>query len=154
MSEIILVVCKKSPNNLIKDNMRYETRAVFTSLSLGPGLAKFVWMSRPLCLNSISRSIPVSRIRTEDVRNNIPSSYGDVACFHPERDLYMRLAFSVRIVFGIFAQPLVDDELVELDLTAAYVVADGIEILVDSLDDDLGSFTRKNLIQHVLRDGL
>jgi hypothetical protein len=150
MSEIILVVCKKA--HLIKDDMQYETRAVFTSLDLGSGLAKFVRMSGPLCLSSISRS--VSRIRTEDVRNNIASSYGDVACLHPERDLYMRLAFGVGVVFGIFAQPLVDDELVELDLATAYIVADGAEVLVDSLNDDLGGFTRKDLIQHVLRDGL
>jgi len=134
--------------------MRYERRAVFTSLELCPGLAKFVRMFGSLCLRSIPLSLTVSRITTEDVRYNIPSSYGDVASLHPERDLYMRLAFGVGVVFGIFAQPLVDDELVEFDLTTAYIVADGGEILVDSLNDDLGSFTRKDLIQQVLRDGL
>ncbi len=136
--------------------MRQEPRAVFTSFDVGPGLANFVRMFGPLCLSSISRSVHLSRIRTEDVRNNITSSYGDVACLHPERDLYMRLAFGVGVVFGIFAQPLVDDELVELDLTTAYIVADGGEtwILVGSLNYNLGGFTRKDLIQHILRDGL
>src|SRR5258707_10517280 len=107
-----------------------------------------------LCLNSIPRSVPVSRIRTEDVRNNITSSYGDITCLHSERDLYVRLAFRVGIVLGVFTQSLVDDELVELDLTTAYIVADGGEILVDALNDDLGGFPRKDLIQHVLRNGL
>jgi hypothetical protein len=44
MNKIILVVCKKGPKFLIKDDMRYKPRAVFTSLDLGPGLAKFVRM--------------------------------------------------------------------------------------------------------------
>lgn len=66
----------------------------------------------------------------------------------------MRLAFGIGVVFWVFAQPLVDDELVEFDLATAYIVADGGKILVDSLNDDLGGFTRKDLIQHVLRDGL
>ena len=146
MSEIILVVCEIcAPNDLIK--RRHAVRGVvFTSLDLGPGLAKFVRMPGPLCLSSISRSAPVSRIRTEDVRNDITGSYGDVTYLHPERDLYMRLAFGVRVVFGVFAQPLVDDEFVQLDLTTAYIVAHGTEILVDSLNDDLGGFTRKDLI--------
>ena len=136
--------------------MRQEPRAVFTSLDVGPGLAKFVWMFGPLCLSSISHSVPLFRIRTEDVWNNITSSYGDIACLHPERDLYMRLAFGIRVVFRIFAQPLVDDELVKLDLTTAYIVADGGEtrILMGSLNYNLSGFTRKDLIQHVLRDGL
>ena len=66
----------------------------------------------------------------------------------------MRLAFGIWVVFGVFAQPLVDDELVEFDLTTPYIVAHGGEILVDSLNDDLCDFTRKNLVQHVLRYGL
>jgi hypothetical protein len=64
------------------------------------------------------------------------------------------LAFCVGVVLGVFAQPLVDDELVELDLTTAHIVTDGREILVDALDDDLRNLTRKDLIQHVLRDRL
>lgn len=47
-----------------------------------------------------------------------------------------------------------DDELVELDLTAAHVLADGGEIFVDALNDDLRGFARQNPIQHVLRDRL
>ena len=107
--------------------MRQELWTVFTSFDVGPGLANFIRMFGPLCLSSISHSVPLSRIRTEDVRNNITSSYGDVACLHPERDLYMWLAFGVGVVFGIFAQPLVDDELVELNLTIAYIIADSGE---------------------------
>jgi hypothetical protein len=100
-----------------------KRRAVLTSLDLvGAGIAKFVRMSGSLCLSSISRSVPVSRTRTE-VRNNITSPYGDVAYIRPERDLYMRQAFGVGVVFGVFAQPLVDDELVELDLTTLLMVA-------------------------------
>ena len=53
-----------------------------------------------------------------------------------------------------FCPAAVDDELVEFDLTTAYIVADGDEIPMDSLNDDLGGFIRKYLIQHVLRDGL
>lgn len=50
-------------------------------------------------------------------------------------------------------QPHVDDELVELDRTTVYIVADGGEILMDLLNDDLRGFTREDLIQHVLRNG-
>ena len=46
-----------------------------------------------------------------------------------------------------------DDELVELDRTTVYIVADGGEILMDLLNDDLRGFTREDLIQHVLRNG-
>lgn len=47
-----------------------------------------------------------------------------------------------------------DDELVELDLTTAHVLADGGEIFVDALDDDLRGFAGQNPIQYVLRDRL
>ena len=66
----------------------------------------------------------------------------------------MRLAFCVGVVLGVFTQSFVDDELFELDLTTAHIVADRSEILVDAFNDDLRGFTRKDLIQHVLRDRL
>lgn len=91
MSEIILEFCKKRPNDLIKDSMLYEAWAVLTSLNLASGLAKFVRMSGLLCPRGISPSVAVSRTKTEYVRKNITNLYRDVV--HPERDLYMRLAF-------------------------------------------------------------
>ena len=109
-------------------------------------------MSSPLRLNRTSRPVPVCR--TKDVRNDIASSHGGVACLHPERDLHVRLAFRVGVVLGVLAQPLVDDELVELDLPAAYIVADRGEIFVYALDDDLRRLARQDLIQHVLRHRL
>ena len=109
-------------------------------------------MSRPLSLNRTSRPVPVSR--TKYVRNDVAGSHGGIACLHPERDLHVRLAFRIGVVFGVFAQPLVDDELVKLDLPAAHIVADRDEILVYALDDDLRRLARQDLVQHVLRDRL
>jgi hypothetical protein len=109
-------------------------------------------MSGPLRLSRISRSFPVSR--AEDVWNDIAGSDGGIAGLHPERDLHMGLTFGIGVVLGVLAQSLVDDELVQLDLAGAHIIAHGSEILVDALDDDLCGFARKDLIQHVLRDRL
>ena len=110
-------------------------------------------MPGPLRLNRTPCPVP-GVCRTEDVRDDIAGSHRGVACLHPECDLDVRLALGVGVVLGVFAQPLVDDELVELDLPAAHIVPDGSQILVYALNDDLRGLARKDLIQHVLRHRL
>src|SRR5712671_1023400 len=119
---------------------------------LRTGLAKLVRMSRPFRLRHASR--PVSLATAEDVRNDVTRSHGGVARLHPERDLHVRLALRVRVVLRVLTQPLVDDKLVEVDLAAAHVLADGGEILMYALDDDLRGLARQDLIEHVLGDRL
>lgn len=112
----------------------------------------FVWMSCPLSLCKIS--CPVPFVRAKYVRNYIAGSNGSIPRLHSQRDLHVGLTFRVGVVLGVLTQSFMDDEVVELDLTAAHVLADGGEIFVDALNDDLRGFARQNPIQHVLRDRL
>lgn len=61
----------------------------------------------------------------------------------------MRLALGVRIILGVLAQSLEDDEFFDLDLVGSDGGRERGEIFVDILDDDFGGFAGEDLIKHI-----
>jgi hypothetical protein len=75
-----------------------------TDLELRVFPAKFIWMKRVIRLGTLC-ALPVST-QAENVRDDFSRFSCLPLLFHPESNLYVRLGFLIRIVFGVFAQTL------------------------------------------------
>ena len=118
-----------------------------TDLAIASGLPQLIRMPCPLSLCSLSRLCGLSD--AENVRNDVPSAGVSALRLHLQRDLHMRLALSVWILRWVFTEPFEDDELIQLDLARAHVCTHRRQVLVDTLNDRLGRFSRQDLIQDV-----
>ena len=118
-----------------------------TDLQPGPRPADLVGVLRLVCLRGLRALAVVAQ--AEHIRDDVARPRGAAAGLHAQRDLDVGLALRIGVVLRVLAEPLEDDEVVELDFARAHVLVDGREVLVDVLDNDLGRLARENLVEDV-----
>lgn len=119
--------------------------------------SNLIRMSRPISLTRLGSF--TSRSQTEYVWDDVSSFSRSAFRLHPQRHLYVRLAFSIGVVFWVLAQTLIqpsasvttsatglcyleDDKIIQLDFPFSNILSHAPQIFVDPLNDDLCLFTR------------
>lgn len=163
---------RDTPQSLVQGQRQSFAQRIWggptrTDFQSGSSATNVVRMVRVVRLSTFG-SHP-STGEAKDVRDDVPILRDLSLCLHFERDLNVGKRFRVGVLVGIFSETLrveglstawkesweeilaylVDDEMVNRNLSSPNGFSEGGEILVNLLDDGFRCIPRKNLIQDV-----